>query len=70
MKYGTTNTHQNRRRVGRRSHHVGASGGGKGSIAGGAKPSVQRYFAERRWLTNKARRIKRARRWAGRQACA
>ena len=65
MKYGQTSTYKDRRRWGR--HHSGGHrpnkpGNNKAAVPGPGKPATRRYFEARRWLTNKAARISRARR--------
>lgn len=62
MKYGPTSTWKGRRRFGRHGsggHKPNKSGSNKGSFSGNPQPSTQRYFAEKRWIANKERKIRR-----------
>lgn len=59
MKYGDRNTFKGRRRWGRHGtggHKKNKPGSQKGSISAPAKPSRLRYFEERRWIANKAKK--------------
>jgi hypothetical protein len=65
MKFGPISNYKGRRRHGRHgsgghAHGQQKAGSNKGNLPSAPRPSRVRYFAERRWVANKAARIRRA----------